>query len=372
MKKVLYTFSLLAFSLNSMAQVGINNPSPHASAQLDITATDKGILIPRMTVTERMNIPNPAEGLMVFQTGVNAGFYYYSQNEWHYNKPAAIGPVSYFPDPKGAAIDMNGNIVLTPADGLNSGIVTPGFQYFGGDKVFQNEVTIQGSTSVNAALTVLNNTQLNSNLTVNNNVMIGNELNVVGNVSTTSSFIGKGAITYITGPINTANYSNGNVVFAQDEGAFYFFKAAVASQSSASWNNAAFGFAEAPYGDHRHIVMRFSPTGTAIQTIKLDNGPTTNTVLSLYAGVLPCTDYVQVNPATLIASSSLTNNGEYQFPANTLIPGTDYFLQFTSNPPSGFGVNNLPDPNFGSSYGQCDLNVGVPAMQIVYKSFIKL
>ena len=52
MKKLLI-LSIAIFSMGLTAQVGINNPTPDASAALDITSTEGGILIPRMTETER-------------------------------------------------------------------------------------------------------------------------------------------------------------------------------------------------------------------------------------------------------------------------------------------------------------------------------
>ncbi len=58
------------------AQVGINtdNSDPDPSAMLDIQAPDKGMLIPRMTASERDLIPEPATGLLVYvSTGVRAG-----------------------------------------------------------------------------------------------------------------------------------------------------------------------------------------------------------------------------------------------------------------------------------------------------------
>ena len=50
------------------AQVGIGTTSPDASAALDITANDKGLLIPRMTTVQRTGISSPANSLMVFDT----------------------------------------------------------------------------------------------------------------------------------------------------------------------------------------------------------------------------------------------------------------------------------------------------------------
>lgn len=81
MKKLLII--LLSFTVyNSQAQVGIGTTSPNTTAQLDITATDKGLLIPRLTVTQRLGITNPATGLLVYQTTDVTGFYYYNGVTW--------------------------------------------------------------------------------------------------------------------------------------------------------------------------------------------------------------------------------------------------------------------------------------------------
>jgi hypothetical protein len=64
--------------------IGINTSNPDASSALDITSTTKGLLIPRMTDTQRLAI-NPAvsaEGLLVYQTNENAGFYYFDGSNW--------------------------------------------------------------------------------------------------------------------------------------------------------------------------------------------------------------------------------------------------------------------------------------------------
>ncbi|WP_345080372.1 hypothetical protein [Nemorincola caseinilytica] len=52
------------------------------SAMLDVASTTKGILIPRMTQAQRTAITTPAEGLMVYQTDVTKGFYYYNGTAW--------------------------------------------------------------------------------------------------------------------------------------------------------------------------------------------------------------------------------------------------------------------------------------------------
>ncbi|WP_449387087.1 hypothetical protein [Chryseobacterium lineare] len=52
-------------------QIGIGTSSPDASAVLDITATNKGLLIPRVALTsttDQTTISNPATGLMIYNT----------------------------------------------------------------------------------------------------------------------------------------------------------------------------------------------------------------------------------------------------------------------------------------------------------------
>ncbi len=73
------SFVLLLFTIFTIgvthAQTGIGTATPNASAKLEIAATDKGLLIPRMTSTQRGNITSPANGLLIYQTDGVVGFY---------------------------------------------------------------------------------------------------------------------------------------------------------------------------------------------------------------------------------------------------------------------------------------------------------
>ena len=81
--KIILTAILMIASFGAMAQVAINTDGsqPDASAMLDIKATDGGLLIPRMTATQRNNISSPATGLIVYVTTDNK-FYYYDGTQW--------------------------------------------------------------------------------------------------------------------------------------------------------------------------------------------------------------------------------------------------------------------------------------------------
>ena len=83
MKNIIYIFITLIFSSTfAVAQnLGIGTQSPDPSAKLDVTSTDKGMLVPRLTTEKREAISNPANGLLVFDTDRN-NFWFYQSSEW--------------------------------------------------------------------------------------------------------------------------------------------------------------------------------------------------------------------------------------------------------------------------------------------------
>lgn len=78
----LQLLSLIFFvSFAGIAQVGIGTTTPDPSAALDISAADKGFLMPRMTTVQREAIANPATSLSVFDTDTNT-FWSYVNASW--------------------------------------------------------------------------------------------------------------------------------------------------------------------------------------------------------------------------------------------------------------------------------------------------
>ncbi len=84
MKQRLFTIIMcLICSSPLLAQnVGIGTSTPNASAQLDISSTSKGMLVPRMTSAQRTIIASPAKGLLVFDTDNNS-FWFYNGTAWN-------------------------------------------------------------------------------------------------------------------------------------------------------------------------------------------------------------------------------------------------------------------------------------------------
>jgi len=82
--RFLLIISLLAFfGLNAFTQqrVGVGTLSPDVSAQLDLSSQSKGVLIPRMTSAQREMIPNPTNGLLVFDV-TTVGFWFFDGIQW--------------------------------------------------------------------------------------------------------------------------------------------------------------------------------------------------------------------------------------------------------------------------------------------------
>jgi hypothetical protein len=75
---VLMIIAVLLLHKNSLAQnnVGIGTLTPTASALLELVSTDKGFLAPRLTTAQRLAIPSPANGLMVYDLNLECYYFY--------------------------------------------------------------------------------------------------------------------------------------------------------------------------------------------------------------------------------------------------------------------------------------------------------
>lgn len=83
MKQLLLTvIATLLIQFNFGQSVGIGTTNPDASAKLDISSTTQGILLPRMTMMQRLAVVSPSVGLVVYQLDSISGVYVYLQNGW--------------------------------------------------------------------------------------------------------------------------------------------------------------------------------------------------------------------------------------------------------------------------------------------------
>src|SRR5437868_3385072 len=71
------------FNAASAQSMGIASTSitPDASSILEVRSSTKGVLIPRLSTTERDAVTSPATGLMIYNTTTNK-FNYYNGSAW--------------------------------------------------------------------------------------------------------------------------------------------------------------------------------------------------------------------------------------------------------------------------------------------------
>ncbi|WP_164122066.1 MULTISPECIES: hypothetical protein [Sphingobacterium] len=105
MKKAIITLGIILYSTFIFGQVSIGASEPEASAILDLNinalSSKKGFLGPRVGLssnTDIITIPNPAVGLMIFNTGTGAlkatGYMYWSGTEWKlFSSISTVNPI---------------------------------------------------------------------------------------------------------------------------------------------------------------------------------------------------------------------------------------------------------------------------------------
>ena len=139
MKTDLINFGMKGLLLGSLLwaqSVGIGTSTPDASARLEVSSTNQGVLIPRVSlanVTDATTIPSPATSLLVYNTNTSlpqgAGYYYNAgtptaprwvsiNNEVVWYHRSATGSVNH---------NTNGNVTQIP--NLDQTITVPtGYQ----------------------------------------------------------------------------------------------------------------------------------------------------------------------------------------------------------------------------------------------------
>ena len=82
---------LLGYCLHAQVAINTDGTSANSSAMLEVKATDKGFLPPRVSltsITDVSTISSPATGLLVYNTnasitnGFGVGFYFYNGSRW--------------------------------------------------------------------------------------------------------------------------------------------------------------------------------------------------------------------------------------------------------------------------------------------------
>ena len=145
---------------NNGVAINTTGTSPDASAVLDVSSIEQGMLVPRMTMVQRDAITTPATSLMIYQTDNTPGFYYYDGTNW----VTATG-AKEINDLTDGISDNTKNVFLGTGVGVNS--VASGFwngQYNVGlgIEAFKQGVDISKSVAIGYKALYHNNTTRNT------------------------------------------------------------------------------------------------------------------------------------------------------------------------------------------------------------------
>lgn len=181
LRPAIVVIALLFSGMLAAQGVGINNPTPDASALLDLTSTGKGLLLPRMTTAQRNAIAAPATSLLIFNTS-NARYEYFDGLAW---VPLVAGGWS-----------LTGNAGTDPA--TNSiGTTDAQSLRFRVNNEFAGHIA---NTSTGQVSLGLNAGAVNS---ATRNTFIGSNAGLVNTTGASNTFLGQGA-----GAANTTTSNN--------------------------------------------------------------------------------------------------------------------------------------------------------------------
>jgi hypothetical protein len=244
MKQITLTFLFFQICAAAFTQVGIGTTSPVASAKLQVDATNKGFLPPRVTLTgtaDVSTIATPATGLLVYNTAtagsgataVTPGIYYYDGAKWQRvinQQPDATVEFSVNADPNTAGTSFSGTatskdfvyvstinasqwvyngtayVTYTPPASTpwyTAGGTTDAGSNKSGSVYRTGKVGIGASNTPNATLDIRTNP---TSTTDPGAGFLG-----VGTTSALAGAAGSGAIRYSTSSGGVLEYSNGSV-----------------------------------------------------------------------------------------------------------------------------------------------------------------
>jgi uncharacterized protein (TIGR02145 family) len=131
---------------NNGGNIGIGTTVPNTSAILELSATNKGFLAPRMTTTQRNAISNPVDGLIIFNIITGCPNYYFSGSwyEWCGTLMGSITALNCSDASNTGTLMAN-----TAASGVSCSV-----PYTGGNGVVYNSQTLN-STGVTGLIATL-------------------------------------------------------------------------------------------------------------------------------------------------------------------------------------------------------------------------
>jgi hypothetical protein len=228
MKKYLLLVFIITTKICVAQNVGIGTNTPDASSQLEISSTNKGVLIPRMNLVQRNAISNPAKGLLVFviedsSFHFNAGTatianwqkVVTSNNAWGTSGNAGTNPATNF---IGTTDD---NDVVFKRNNINAGRIGTSNTRIGTNTLLSetgSNNTIVGSSAGNNLQSGIGNTAVGANA-LKINTTLGNTAigaDALSNTTTGTFNIGLGFNAQVPNPVGHNQLSISNAIYGTD------------------------------------------------------------------------------------------------------------------------------------------------------------
>ncbi|QNA43210.1 tail fiber domain-containing protein [Lacibacter sediminis] len=313
----------------SDVKVGIGTTNPSASAVLDISSTDKGVLIPRMTLAQRNAITSPATSLLIYQTDNTPGYYYYNGTVWASittntnNLWSVDGNTGTNPSTNFIGTVDNQPLVFKINNQTAGFLRSDGNVAFGLNALVLNTNGIHntgmGWMALNHNTTGFNNTAsgteaLTNNTTGSNNTAIGMGSLTTNNTGSSNTATGAYALQFNTSSGNTAtgfrslwkntngyaNTSTGNEALANNTTGFVN-----TAHGNAALTNNSEGYFNSAFGSSALASNTTGYANTAFGNGALSNNTTgyTNTVIGNYANV----SSGDLNNATAIGNNAIVD-----------------------------------------------------------------
>jgi hypothetical protein len=312
----------------SSGAAGIGTTTPNGSSLLEIKSTSKGVLIPRMTKTQRNAIATPAKGLLIYQTDATPGFYYYTGTEWK--------AVMQWTNSGNNLIYASGDAQIHDVTVGRGGGSVADNTAIGGSALFWNTTGYYNTATGSDAL--------NQNTTGSYNTAIGVRTLLYNTNTSENTAIGYGALTANDGSQNTAtgsgallNNSTGSQNTATGSYALYHN---FASFNSAFGYNALFNTRNSQY----NTAVGYNAGGAYDNgynnvflgaNTDVNNGAGYYNVVAIGQGTI-CTDVSQVTigngaTATYRAYANWSNISDGRFKKNIKenVPGLAFINKLT-------------------------------------------
>ena len=325
--------------------VGIGTSAPNANAKLDITATDKGLLIPRMDSTHRKAIPTTI-GLLVYDSSTQS-FWYNNGTAWQNLATAGSG----WSITGNSGIDPNVNFLgttdnkplLFKVNNQPAGKITAAgadVTAFGFSALQNNVYQGSGAGSENSAFgnsALFSNTagQLNTaigfltlanNTTGSANTAVGAETLQTDSTGSGNTGVGQRVLFYSSGSENTAigrqsMSSNGSGSYNTAVGAYTLLNNGSNSGNTAVGYNAFFPNSNGSYN-----------TALGYNTALSSNAVFTNSTVIGANATVDASNKIRLGDAnvTVVESNGVFNtvsDGRFKYNIRENVKGLDFILQ---------------------------------------------